>query len=120
MKLFKKEELLAARNLPSREVYRENILGADAARDLGGLVVIIPAGVEGQLHYHAKRESVQIFLSGEAVGRFGDGEFPIAAGDMVFIPAGEKHGISNRAKEDVRFVEFFTEPPLEADIIPVG
>jgi quercetin dioxygenase-like cupin family protein len=119
MKLFKKEDLLSARDIAPGGVYRENILGAETANDLGGLIVIIPPGVEGQAHYHAKRESVQIFLSGKAVGRFGDGEFAISAGDVVFIPAGEKHGISNRTTEDVRFVEFFTAPPLEADIIPV-
>jgi mannose-6-phosphate isomerase-like protein (cupin superfamily) len=121
MKQFRKEELLSARNAAPGAVYRENVLtNADAASDLAGLIVIIPPGVEGQAHFHRKRESVQIFLSGDAVGRFGDKESPIAEGDVIFIPAGEKHCISNRTDREVRFIEFFTEPPLEADIVPVG
>jgi oxalate decarboxylase/phosphoglucose isomerase-like protein (cupin superfamily) len=121
VKLFKKEDLLSAKNGPIGQVYRENILTtADAAGTLGGLLVIIPPGVEGQLHYHVKRESIQVFLGGEAVGFFTDREIPVAAGDVIFIPPGEKHKISNRSDKEVRFVEFFTEPPVEADSVPVG
>jgi quercetin dioxygenase-like cupin family protein len=121
LKLFKKEDLTSAKNGLAGQVYRENILtNADTASALGGLLVIIPPGVEGQLHYHVKRESIQIYLSGKAVGFFADKEVPVAAGDVLFIPPGEKHKISNRSDKEVRFVEFFTEPPVEADSIPVG
>ncbi len=121
MKLFKKEDLLSVKIGLSDQVYRENILtSVDAADALGGLFVIIQPGVEGQFHYHVKRESIQFFLSGEAIGCFADTEFPVVAGDVLFIPAGEKHRISNRSSKEVRFVEFFTEPPVESDIVPVG
>jgi mannose-6-phosphate isomerase-like protein (cupin superfamily) len=119
-KLFRKEDLLSAKIGPSDQAYRENILtDGDTACALGGLFVIIPPGVEGQFHYHVKRESVQIFLSGKAIGCFGDMEFPVGAGDVLFIPAREKHRISNRSDGEVRFLEFFTEPPVESDIVPV-
>ena len=86
MKLFRKEDLTSPKNGLSGQVYRENILtNADTARALGGLLVVIPPGVEGQLHYHVKRESIQVFLSGEAVGYFTDREVPVKAGDVLFI-----------------------------------
>ena len=120
VKLFRKEDLTSAKNGLVDRAYRENILtGADTARTLGGLLVIIPPGVEGQFHYHVKRESIQVFLSGEAVGCFTHREFPVAAGDVLFIPSGEKHRISNRSDREVRFLEFFTEPPFESDFVPV-
>jgi quercetin dioxygenase-like cupin family protein len=118
MKQFRKEELTSAKQGPTGQVYRENILtNADNAKTLGGLLVIIPPGVEGQLHYHVKRESIQLFLSGEAVGCFTDREVPVKAGDILFIPPGERHKISNRSEREVRFVEFFTEPPFESDSV---
>ena len=120
MKLFRKEDLLSAKNGLSREAYRENVLtDADNACALGGLLLVIPPNVEGQFHYHVKRESVQVFLSGEAIGCFTDSEIPLKAGDVLFIPAGEKHRISNRSDKEARFIEFFTEPPLESDFVPV-
>jgi mannose-6-phosphate isomerase-like protein (cupin superfamily) len=121
VKLFKKASLLSVKSGLIDQTYRENILtSTDAASSLGGLFMIIPPGVEGQFHYHVKRESIQVFLSGEAVGCLTDREFPVAAGDVLFFPPGEKHRISNRSSEEVRLLEFFTEPPAESDFVPVG
>jgi mannose-6-phosphate isomerase-like protein (cupin superfamily) len=119
MKLFRKEDFLAVTNQVPTQVYRGNILTADDdANSLGGLFITIPPRVEGQFHYHKKRESIQIFLSGEAVGCFEDKEVPVMAGDVVYIPPGEKHRVSNRSGSEVRFLEFFTEPPVESDFVP--
>ena len=121
MKLFRKEDVARIENQSPEQVYREKIMtGKDMADDLGGIIVIIPPGIEGQFHYHAKRESLQIFLSGEAVGCFEDAEIPISAGDVLYIPPREKHRISNRSDTVVRFLEFFTQPPVESDFVPVG
>ncbi len=42
---------------------------------------------------------------------------PIKAGDVLFIPAGEKHQTINRSGKDFRYLEFFTCPPLGADFV---
>jgi mannose-6-phosphate isomerase-like protein (cupin superfamily) len=120
MKLFKREDFTGVANKSPGQLYRQKILtGDDMADDLEGIFVLIPPGVEGQFHYHVKRESVQIFVSGEAVGCFEDREIPVAAGDVLYIPPREKHRISNRSNVDVRFLEFFTQPPVESDLVPV-
>jgi mannose-6-phosphate isomerase-like protein (cupin superfamily) len=120
MKLFRNEDFAGLENQSPGQVYRQKILaGEDMADDLGGLFVLIPPGTEGQFHYHVKRESIQVFVSGEAVGCFGDREIPVTAGDVLYIPPKEKHRISNRSDKDVRFLEFFTQPPAESDFVPV-
>ncbi len=46
-------------------------------------------------------------------------EYPIKAGDVIFIPPKVKHGIINRFDKDFRFLEFFTYPPAGADFVQV-
>ena len=70
-------------------------------------------------HFHEKRDSVIIAISGEASETVEGKEFPVKANDVLFIPAGEKHGMINRTDKDFRFLEFFTCPPVEADFIEV-
>ena len=120
MKLFRKKDFAGVENQSPGQVYREGILtGDDTAHDLGGIFVLIPPGIEGQFHHHVKRESILIFVSGEAVGCFEDREIPVAAGDVFYIPPREKHRISNRSDKDVRFLEFFTQPPVQSDFVPM-
>jgi mannose-6-phosphate isomerase-like protein (cupin superfamily) len=120
MKLFRGEDFAGAANPDPGKVYRQKTLtGEDMANDLGGIFVLLPPGTEGQFHYHVNRESIMFFVSGEAVGCFEDKETPVKAGDVFFIPPKEKHRISNRSDQDVRFLEFFTQPPAESDFVPV-
>ena len=44
-------------------------------------------------------------------------ETAISAGDVMFIPAGEKHQTINRSGQDLRYLEFFTCPPVTADFV---
>ncbi len=118
MKLFKKEEFLRVENRVSGQTYREDILAdKDAAKDLGGLFLILSPGAEGEFHYHVKRESIQVYLSGNGTACFEDREISVTEGDVLFIPPGKKHRISNRSDKEVRILEFFTEPPAEFDYV---
>ena len=120
MKLFRKADFAAMENQSPGQVYRQKILTVDdLANDLGGGFSLLPPGTEGPFHYHVKRESILIIVSGEAMERIEDREIPVSAGDVLYIPPKEKHGISNRSDKDVRFIEFFTQPPVESDIVPV-
>jgi oxalate decarboxylase/phosphoglucose isomerase-like protein (cupin superfamily) len=38
---------------------------------------------------------------------------------VIFIRPGEKHTIVNNSDNDLRFLEFFTHPPVGADKISV-
>ena len=65
------------------------------------------------------RESVIVVISGEGTEVIDGKEIPIKAGDILFIPAGEKHTTINRSDKDLRYLEYFTCPPLGADFVEV-
>ena len=80
--------------------------------------LLVP-GSQVPYHYHQNRESIVIPVSGEAVEIIEGKETVIRPGDVLLIPAGEKHTTANRSENDFRYVEFFTCPPLAADFIKV-
>ncbi len=120
MKVFKSEEYIKMPNPTPGQPYRPEILTKEhQAKNLGGMFGLLVAGSQVPYHYHNNRESVIIAISGEATEVIEGEEFPIKAGDVLFIPAGEKHTTINRSKNDFRYLEFFTHPPIGADFVEV-
>ena len=120
MKIFKSEEYIKMANPTPGASYRPEILTKDhQAKSLGGMFGLLVAGTQVPYHYHNKRESIIIAISGEATEVIEGKETPIKAGDILFIPAGEKHTTINRSRQDFRYLEFFTSPPVGADFIEV-
>jgi quercetin dioxygenase-like cupin family protein len=116
MKIFKVDDYLKVDNPTPGKVYRQEILTQDhRANELGGIFGIIVARSKGDYHYHNQRESLLLIISGEAVEYVEGKEHAIKAGDVIFVPPGEKHTIVNRSDNDLRFLEFFTHPPVGAD-----
>lgn len=120
MKIFKSEEYMKMVNPTPGKAYRPEILMKEhQAKNLGGMFGLLVPGSQVPYHYHNNRESVIIAISGEATEVIEGKEFPIKAGDVLFIPAGEKHTTINRSKQDFRYLEFFTHPPIGADFVEV-
>ena len=120
MKVFKSEEYIKMANPTPDKPYRPEILTKEhQAKNLGGMFGLLVAGSQVPYHYHNNRESVIIAISGEATEVIESKEFPIKAGDVLFIPAGEKHTTINRSEKDFRYLEFFTYPPIGADFVEV-
>jgi mannose-1-phosphate guanylyltransferase len=120
LKIWKMDQYRKMSNPTPGDWYRTPILGKeDQARELGGLLVVLPSGKSVPYHYHQKRESILMILSGQAVELYEDQEYQIEAGDVIFVPAGAKHAVINRSDKEIRFLEFFTHPPLESDFIKV-
>jgi quercetin dioxygenase-like cupin family protein len=120
LKIWRTKEYAEATNPTPGEIYRTPILGEeDRAKDVGGIVVVLPAGKSVPYHYHEMRESLVMVLSGAGVEVCDDKEYPIRAGDVIFIPAGAKHAVINRSDREIRFLEFFTYPPMMRDFIKV-
>ena len=116
MKIFKVDDYLKLNNPTPGKVYRQEILTKDHyANELGGIFGIIVAHSKGDYHYHNRRESLLLIISGEAAEYVEGKEHPIKAGDVIFIRPGEKHTIVNQSDNDLRFLEFFTHPPVGAD-----
>ena len=120
MKIFKSEEYIKMVNPTPGKPYRPEILTEEhQAKNLGGMFGLLVAGSKVPYHYHNNRESIIIVISGEATEVIGNQEIPIKAGDVLFIPAGEKHATINWSNQDFRYLEFFTFPPLAADFVEV-
>ena len=120
MKVFKVDDYLKLNNPTPGKGCRQDILTKeDDARELGGLFGIMVAGTQGEYHYHNQRESLLFIIAGEATQLLEGKERPIKAGDVLFIPPGVKHTLVNKSDKDLRFLEFFTHPPVGADKIPV-
>jgi quercetin dioxygenase-like cupin family protein len=118
MKMFKSKEYIKMANPTPGKSYRPEILiREDQAKNLGGMFGLLVAGSQVPYHYHNNRESIIIVISGEATEVVENQEIPIEAGDVLFIPAGEKHATLNRSNQDFRYLEFFTFPPLTADFV---
>ena len=116
MKLYDAKKYKEMESPTPKELYRIDILTKDDnAQDLNGLFGIMPGGIKGDYHYHKKRESIFVAVSGEAVELVDGEEIPIKAGDVFFIPPNEKHTIINKSDKEFRFLEFFSRPPVKAD-----
>lgn len=118
IKIFKVDDYLKLNNPTPGKIFRQEILTKEHyANELGGIFGIIVAWSKGDYHYHNRRESLLLIISGEAVEYVEGIEHPIKAGDVIFIRPGEKHTIVNHSDNDLRFLEFFTHPPVGADKI---
>ena len=120
MKLFRTNEFIMLKNPNPGEPYRPEILTLDDnAKNLGGMFGLLTPGSQVPYHFHRKRESVIMVISGNAIEVIEGEEIPIKTGDVLFIPAGEKHTTMNRSDKDFRYLEFFTCPPVTADFVEV-
>ena len=120
MKMFRSEEYIKMANPTPGAPYRPEILTKEhQAKNLGGMFGLLVAGSQVPYHSHNHRESIIIVLSGEGTEVIESQEIAIKAGDVLFIPAGEKHTTINRSNQDFRYLEFFTCPPLTADFVEV-
>jgi len=120
MKLFKLKDFVDMKNPTPGESYRPEILtNAHRAKDLGGMFGLLVPGSQVPYHYHKKRESIIIIISGEGIEIIEGQEFPLKTGDILHIPAGEKHTTVNRSDKDLRYLEFFTCPPVTTDFVEV-
>jgi quercetin dioxygenase-like cupin family protein len=120
MKIFKSDEYVRMANPTPGKPYRPEILTKEhQAKSLGGMFGLLVPGSQVPYHYHNNRESIIVVISGKAIEVVDGKEIPIKAGDILFIPSGEKHSMINRSSRDFRYLEFFTFPPLSADFVEV-
>jgi quercetin dioxygenase-like cupin family protein len=118
VKIFPKEELSRIQNPTPGQRHRLNVLTeADNAKALAGHFSVLFPGGDVPYHYHEKRECLIFIVDGQIVEIVEGKEYPVQAGDTIFIPAGERHKMENRTDRDARYVEFFT--PIDKDFIEI-
>lgn len=99
-----------AMNLPGRRALEIVGLGAGSASSTMRLVEIDhdrPGAERRGPHVHHGFEECIHVLAGEGVTRTDAGEFPVAAGDTVLVPAGERHATYNTGSGVLRLLCFF-------------
>ena len=120
MKIFKTDDYIKLENPNPGKPYRPEILTTEhGAKNIGGMLGLLVPGSQVPYHYHNNRESIIIAISGEAIEVVEGKEIPIKAGDVLYIPSGEKHMTINRSNKDFRYLEYFTYPPATADFVEV-
>ena len=69
-------------------------------------VVLDPGAWSSQRHWHSDEDEMVVVLSGDAVLVDDGGETPVAAGDVLVFPAGERNGhhLQNRSDAPCVFV----------------
>jgi len=120
MEIYKVEEFTKIANPnPGTRFKKEILTDEQKAEKLGGLFSLLAPGNQIPYHFHNKRESLIIAISGEATEIIEGKEIPIKANDVLYIAAGEKHMTVNRTDKDFRYFEFFTCPPVASDYVKV-
>lgn len=69
-------------------------------------------GQEFTQHYHDASEDAIVVLEGGGAIRQGSVYTPIAAGDVIFVPAGEIHGTVNTTEQMARLISFQAPPDM--------
>ena len=120
MEILKIDDFVKMGNPDPGKRYRQEIITEkQKAGHLFGIFVILAPGEEVPYHYHAERESIIVAISGEATETVEGKKFPFRADDVLYVPAGEKHGMTNTTDAEFRFLEFFTGSPGVEDRILV-
>jgi quercetin dioxygenase-like cupin family protein len=116
MKIFKTGKFKRMKDpTPQGQAWNYIITGQDKAVQLEGTFVVFPPIRHGVYHYHKKRECIYIILKGKASMTVDGIDYPIEAGDVIFLAKGEKHTITNESGKEFRFIEFYTDPPHDDD-----
>jgi quercetin dioxygenase-like cupin family protein len=84
----------------------------DGAPNFAMRVIEVEPGGYTPFHEHAWEHEVFI-LNGNGAVVQGDGETPVSHGNVVFVPAGEKHQFKNVGEEKFEFICLIPNQPAE-------
>jgi len=90
----------------------EPVVSKAGAEQLGGTLYELPPGADGMpLHVHHGMEELAVVIAGTPTLRTLEGEFELAAGDVVAFPRGRRgaHTLLNRSNAHVRYLMISTK-----------
>ena len=79
--------------------------------------VLNPGGPRGRVHRHSKSDNVYIVKSGEGLLTIEGEAHTIVADDVVFIPAGVRHALSNVSDRKLVIYEIYAPAGPAFDFI---
>ncbi len=72
--------------------------------------VLVPGGPPGPYHYHNRTENFYWILQGEGLLVAEGVQYRLVTDDIVFIPPGVKHSLSNVGEAELRLLEVYGPP----------
>jgi mannose-6-phosphate isomerase-like protein (cupin superfamily) len=79
--------------------------------------VLAPNGPGGRMHRHSRSDNVYIVKSGEGLLTVEGESHTIVAGDVVYIPAGARHSLSNVSDRELVIYEIYAPAGPAFDFI---
>ena len=80
---------------------------------------LVPGAPRGRLHRHSQSDNVYIVRRGEGLLTAGSEEHTIRADQVVFIPAGMPHSLSNVSNDVFEILEIYAPAGRQFDFTPV-
>jgi mannose-6-phosphate isomerase-like protein (cupin superfamily) len=79
--------------------------------------VLVPRGPRGRVHRHTRSDNVYIVKSGEGLLTIENERHTIVTDDVVFIPAGTRHSLSNVSEGELVIYEIYCPAGAAFDFI---
>lgn len=81
------------------------------------LNILRPKGPRGRVHRHTKSDNVYIVKSGEGLLTIEGESHSIVTDDVVFIPAGVRHSLSNVSERELVIYEIYAPAGAAFDFV---
>ena len=78
---------------------------------------LVPGGPPGKLHHHTNADNVYIVKRGEGTLTVEGESYAIREDDVVYIPAGMKHSLSNRGAAPFEIFEIYAPSGKHFDFV---
>jgi mannose-6-phosphate isomerase-like protein (cupin superfamily) len=79
---------------------------------------LAPGGPRGKVHHHNQADNVYIVKRGEGTLTVEDKSYVIRENDVVYIPAGMRHSLSNLGTAPFEIFEIYAPAGKHFDFIP--
>lgn len=96
------------------EVTKQSFVSDDDAELLRVNAVTFHAGARNRMHHHAA-DQVLVITHGVGVVATETETYPVSAGDVVFVPAGERHWHGAQPGATMTHLSILTPGPLTID-----
>jgi len=70
----------------------------------------LPSGTDIGEETHPDTDQIFILVDGDGEAKVGDEVRPVVEKDLVFVPAGKVHNITNTGHEDMKLLTFYAPP----------
>ena len=80
---------------------------------------LVPGGHRGRVHRHSQSDNVYIVRRGEGVLTAGDETHTIRPDQVIYIPAGMAHSLSNLSDDVLEILEIYAPAGRQFDFTPV-